>query len=146
MKSLYESILDDEDVLIGRVKDDINNPFVILYTLYNQYKDLRKVPEQDILEVMSQIEFPNFDMLNMVINTRSDILFLNSRGDYIFRISIPYYEYENDNKIYFLFSNQRSKVSTHMGGVEKVKKYKEKLIKKFNFIQDSPNYRLYYCL
>lgn len=146
MKSLYESILDDEDVLVDRVKDDIDNPFVILYTLYNQYKDLRKVPEQNILEVMSQIEFPNFDMLNMVINTRSDILFLNSRGDYIFRISIPYYEYKNNNKIYFLFSNQRSKVSTHMGGVEKVKKYKEKLIKKFNFIQDNPNYRLYYYL
>jgi hypothetical protein len=59
---------------------------------------------------------------------------------------IEWAQYLTDNKIYFLFSNQRSKVSTHMGGVEKVKKYKEKLIKKFNFIQDSPNYRLYYCL
>lgn len=146
MKSLYESILDDEDVLINRVKDDIDNPFVALYTLYNQYKDLRKAPEQNILEVLSQIEFPNFDMLTMVSCAGYDVSFLNSRGDFIFRISMPFYEYEDNNKIYFLFSNKRSKVSTHMGGVEKVKKYKEKLIKKFNFIQDSPNYRLYYCL
>jgi hypothetical protein len=27
MKSLYESILDDEDVLIGDVKNTINDPF-----------------------------------------------------------------------------------------------------------------------
>ena len=39
MKSLYESILDDEDVLISNVKKTINDPFEIMYNLYSN-KDI----------------------------------------------------------------------------------------------------------
>ena len=40
MKSLYESILDDEDVLIGELKDDVNNPLIELYSIYMETNDL----------------------------------------------------------------------------------------------------------
>ena len=34
MKTLCESILDDEDVLMGNIKKDTNNPFLVLYNYY----------------------------------------------------------------------------------------------------------------
>ena len=37
MKTLYESILDDEDVLISRSIKDSQNPFYIIQTLFNEY-------------------------------------------------------------------------------------------------------------
>jgi hypothetical protein len=40
MKTLYESILDDEEVLIGDVKKT-TNPFVMIYTLLNNSRDIR---------------------------------------------------------------------------------------------------------
>jgi hypothetical protein len=40
MKSLYESILDDEDVLIQDVKKT-TNPFVMIFNLLNSSKDIR---------------------------------------------------------------------------------------------------------
>lgn len=40
MKTLYESILDDEDMLIGDVKKT-TNPFVMIYTLLNNSRDIR---------------------------------------------------------------------------------------------------------
>ena len=40
MKTLYESILDDEDVLIQDAKKSIN-PFVMIYTLLNNSRDIR---------------------------------------------------------------------------------------------------------
>jgi hypothetical protein len=40
MKTLYESILDDENVLVGDVKKT-TNPFVMIFTLLNGSKDIR---------------------------------------------------------------------------------------------------------
>ena len=34
MKTLYESILDDENVLVSDLKKDANNPFIMLYSYY----------------------------------------------------------------------------------------------------------------
>ena len=41
MKTLYESILDDEEVLVGDVKKTVNNPFVMIFNLLNSSKDIR---------------------------------------------------------------------------------------------------------
>ena len=40
MRTLYESILDDEEVLIGDVKKT-TNPFVMIFNLLNSSKDIR---------------------------------------------------------------------------------------------------------
>ena len=42
MKSLYESILDDEDILVGKSIKDSQNPFILIYKLFegeNNWKD-----------------------------------------------------------------------------------------------------------
>lgn len=41
MKTLYESILDDEDILINNVKKDTNNPLIKLYGIYKKTNNLR---------------------------------------------------------------------------------------------------------
>jgi hypothetical protein len=41
MKTLYESILDDEDVLMGGVKQDLDNPLIKLYSIYKKTNNLR---------------------------------------------------------------------------------------------------------
>ena len=40
MKSLYESILDDEDILINDVKKDADNPLIKLYSIYSNTRNL----------------------------------------------------------------------------------------------------------
>ena len=40
MKTLYESILDDEDILMGGVKRDLDNPLIKLYSIYSNTRDL----------------------------------------------------------------------------------------------------------
>lgn len=41
MKTLYESILDDEDILINDVKKDADNPLIKLYSIYKKKDNLR---------------------------------------------------------------------------------------------------------
>ena len=59
MKTLYESILDDEDVLIGNVKKDTKNPFVLLNMLLNQHgENLNAIPEKRINEIVELLKLP----------------------------------------------------------------------------------------
>lgn len=65
MKSLYESILDDEDVLINRVKDDINNPLNLLINTLER----ENINIQEIKSLMQNGTFDNFfeDVLGLDI-------------------------------------------------------------------------------
>ena len=54
MKTLYESILDDEDVLIGSVKKDIDNPFQVLTLLGENERNNNEM----ILDIIKKLEFP----------------------------------------------------------------------------------------
>ena len=42
MKTLYESILDDEDVLVGNLKQDLDNPLLYLYHIYKNTHNFKK--------------------------------------------------------------------------------------------------------
>jgi hypothetical protein len=42
MKTLYESILDDEDVLVNKTKDSLNGSLIELYRIYQETGDLKK--------------------------------------------------------------------------------------------------------
>ena len=55
MKSLYESILDDEDILISDTKKHINNPF----TPFLQYvgKDLTKYRDE-LVQILHELKLP----------------------------------------------------------------------------------------
>ena len=45
MRTLYESILDDEDVLINDVKKSINDPFAVLYLMLKEDRDSFEILE-----------------------------------------------------------------------------------------------------
>jgi hypothetical protein len=53
MKTLYESILDDEEVLIDNLKKDINNPFNILMNLNEEDCQNRSI----VLKILRDIEY-----------------------------------------------------------------------------------------
>lgn len=57
MKSLYESILDDEDVLIRKSKQDINNPFFHIAMLIANKTDYRPL-ENELRKWLNKIEMP----------------------------------------------------------------------------------------
>ena len=54
MKSLYESILDDEDILIGNIKKDIDNPFQVLALLGENERNNNEI----VLDIIKKLEFP----------------------------------------------------------------------------------------
>lgn len=59
MKKLYESILDDEEKLIGDVKKHVNNPFILLYNYY--ISNGEKIPfgkQKDISSILKSLELP----------------------------------------------------------------------------------------
>lgn len=60
MKTLYESILDDEEVLVGDLKKDANNPFIQLkYILIENLKDAKDRSK----EVEELIKKPIIDVI-----------------------------------------------------------------------------------
>jgi hypothetical protein len=59
MKTLYESILDDEDILMRDVKKDAKNPFLALYNYY--LSNGEKIPfgkQKDISNILKPLELP----------------------------------------------------------------------------------------
>ena len=59
MRTLYESILDDEDVLMGNIKKDTNNPFLVLYNYY--ISNGEKIPfgkQKEIANILKPLELP----------------------------------------------------------------------------------------
>lgn len=56
MKTLYESILDDEDVLIDDVKKSVNDPIISLYFTFLKNKTLKNNREvNNIIQELSKI-------------------------------------------------------------------------------------------
>ena len=58
MKSLYESILDDEDVLINDTENHSNNPFIVLKYYYDDPKTNKKWKTYAD-EIISNLKLPN---------------------------------------------------------------------------------------
>lgn len=59
MKTLYESILDDEEKLVGDVKKDANNPFLVLYNYY--ISNGEKIPfgkQKELANILKSLELP----------------------------------------------------------------------------------------
>ena len=59
MKNLYESILDDENVLVDDVKKDANNPFLVLYNYYMSNGE--KIPfgkQKELANILKSLELP----------------------------------------------------------------------------------------
>ena len=79
MKSLYESILDDEDVLVGDLKKDASNPFLVLYNYF--ISNGKKIPfgkQKDISNILKSLELPLKSKL-----TAFEINIMDNRSFYI---------------------------------------------------------------
>ena len=77
MKSLYESILDDEDILVGDLKKDANNPFLALYNYY--ISNGEKIPfgkQKELANILKPLELPlNSELTAFEINIIDKQLF-----------------------------------------------------------------------
>jgi hypothetical protein len=75
MKSLYESILDDEDVLVGDLKKDANNPYLMIKKWLLNAKSVSDLPdefmpfiEKHIISRLKQIPFLKNKKINASVN------------------------------------------------------------------------------
>lgn len=61
MRTLYESILDDEEILMNSAKEYVNNPFIILYNYYlSNGGDIsdNKRNKREIANILKSLELP----------------------------------------------------------------------------------------
>lgn len=131
MKSLYESILDDEDVLIADMKKNINNPLRLFHALYKQYGDLTKAPQQDIIDVLSKLDFPDFK--DLIMSVYKDHVSFSANGRVIFRVSCEHDIRDTGGEIVkILLNSTRRAINIWTGSAASTNKYKKKLIDDFN--------------
>lgn len=96
MKSLYESILDDEDVLVGGLKKDANNPFIQLkYILIENLKDAKDRTK----EVEELIKKPIIDVVKKHPSLRGRKIWLR----------FHYYRYSGDLSYVLYFEDDDDK-------------------------------------
>ena len=58
MRTLYESILDDEDVLISNTKKHANNPFIQLANIFKRGNHDYRLLKNEIMSCVNKIEMP----------------------------------------------------------------------------------------
>ena len=81
MKTLYESILDDEDVLIDDVKKSMNDPIISLYRIFLKNKTLKNNREVNniILELSKIFKLEESRIEIMEFGGQSEIHFNNPK-------------------------------------------------------------------
>jgi hypothetical protein len=90
MKSLYESILDDEDILMNDVKNHSNNPFRVLKYYYDEIDKTRSTDRQwgvkwrEVVDKeLKRIKLPKGVFYNVFID---HIKFMSRSGNLLFDI------------------------------------------------------------
>lgn len=68
MRTLYESILDDEDVLIQDTKEIANNPLVVIYEMFKNNED-----QSRIIKLVEDGLLDEFLMDNFYIDRKKDL-------------------------------------------------------------------------
>ena len=141
MKSLYESILDDEDILVSKAKDDAKNPFILLRNLYDQYGDWKKVPIEELKQVVKIFEGDYFTKFHLEtqINYHGNLQICDSiKWDVLFTIHIP------DNYIINIIPTEvKENINYLWGSLNKQQKYFKDIIKKYNMKYQKRLFELY---
>ena len=151
MKTLYESILDDEDVLISKTKKDGKCPLFSLYYLYKQYNSFEKISDEDIKEVITLIGLPNIK--NLVIKkSKNDIsLYDQSLSNitqsavceiFVNNLTFGFTNHEHNDYFIFDLYDKKSVINKYFGSKKKYEEFCKKMWD-WGFVQ--PNYwRFYY--
>lgn len=147
MRTLYESILDDEDVLINDVKKSIDDPFEIIYNLFinnTDVKDIQEVIDSGILNKFIEkklflnlndlkirvVENPLVSKIKITVKDQYDpVCYILYFSDYPDELTIHIFtkEYMESEKAYWLktkFFNQLSKVRSNIRKEGFTKTYK----------------------
>lgn len=141
MKSLYESILDDEDILVSKAKDDAKNPFILLRNLYDQYGDWKKVPIKELKPVVKIFEGDYFTKFHLEtqITHRGNLQICDSvKWDVLFTIHIP-----DDYIINIIPTEIGENIKYLWGSLKNQQKYFKDIIKKYNMKYQKRLFELY---
>ena len=138
MKSLYESILDDEEVLMSNSIKDSKNPFMVLYNYY--LSNDKKIPftaPKHIVKILKQLELPPTSSLTtfeVFIVSQKVISIMDDNNEALFSIAFDgalVTWNDDDYKVYVEFDP--------MGkwGKKGLSYYKKLWEKKYNLIETS---------
>ena len=134
MKSLYESILDDEDVLIKDVKNHSNNPFIRIHSVWFNYnKKLQNIPDNELDYLMNYI-FEDLELDKLKPGYKRDFGMWES--DRLQVIARPSYVLKYPVFFYISFEDKYIKIHFYSNDYYKFKEYKtisNILQKKFDF-------------
>ena len=131
---IKESILDDEDVLIGKLSGDVKNSFTTIHSLWLDYnKKLPNIPDDELDYLMNSI-FKDLELDKLKPNYKRDFgLFENDRLQVVARPSnvLKYPVF-----FYISFDDKYIKIMFYSNDYYKFKEYKtisSILQKKFDF-------------
>lgn len=141
MKTLYESILDDEEVLMSNSIKDSQNPFMVLYNYY--LSNGKKIPftaPKHIVKIFKQLELPPKSTLTtfeVFIVSQKVIFIMDDSNEILFSIAFDgaLITWDNDDyKIYIQFDPMGN------WGRKGTSYYQKLWEKKYNLIETSnPN-------
>lgn len=138
MRTLYESILDDEEELIGNSIKDSQNPFMILYNYY--LSNDKKIPynaPKHIVKILKQLELPSKSTLTtfkiFIVNPKV-VSIMDDSNEALFSIAfegaIITWD-DDDYKVYVEFDPMGN------WGKKGLSYYKKLWEKKYNLIETS---------
>jgi hypothetical protein len=141
MKTLYESILDDEEVLMSNSIKDSQNPFMVLYNYY--LSNGKKIPfsaPKHIVEILKKLELPpksSLTTFGIFIISPQILSVMDDSNEILFNISFDgaLLTWDNDDyKVYIQFEPMGN------WGRKGTSYYQKLWKKKYNLIETSnPN-------
>lgn len=144
MKTLYESILDNEDVLLNKSKETVQNPFELLYSLYKECEDLKKISVNDLKRIINLIDNPSSDFhLESRIIHNVDLQIVDSKERIIFTISPIRSEYNQKYWMVITPTEDYENIKYIWKSKEKQEQYFKNMFKKYNINYEKRLYDLY---
>ena len=131
---IRESILDDEEELMGRISGDVKNPFTMIHSLWLNYnKKLPNIPDDELDYLMNSI-LKDLELDKLKPNYKRDFgLFEDDRLQVVAR---PSYVLKYPVFFYISFDDKYIKIMFYSNDYYKFKEYKtisSILQKKFDF-------------
>lgn len=129
------SLLDDECILVDDLKKDAN-PFLTLYNLYMQYNDWKKIPIDDIQNIIKLLDNGYFADFNLIahINIFGSLEICNSKNNKVlYTFSFPVRPY----KVRIIPSEE---VNNGWKTKRNQKRYFDELFKRYNMTYDKHFY------
>lgn len=144
MKTLYESILDDENTLINKTNTYVNNPFELLYSLYKEYEDFKKISINDLKRIINLIDNPSSDFhLESQITNKGDLQIVDSKKWKILYTISPIRSYNQDYWMVISPTEVGENINYIWGSERKQKLYFKNMFKKYNINYEKRLYDLY---